>query len=133
MSNTRAKPLEAGATSFVSVKAVLNAVSATAVVPLGTTIGGAVVGGSKSLCVFDLVEVAAVIDAVTSPQLADDLYCFFEHGQTQVGGWPTMAQDLLATLCLALGIDYLKTNPSNIGRPIRIVDQNANPMKEVTG
>ena len=46
---------------------------------------------------------------------------------------PTMAQDLLATLCLALGIGYLKTNQSNIGRPIRIVDQNANPIKEVTG
>ena len=44
---------------------------------------------------------------------------------------PTTVQDLLGTLCLALGIDYMKTNPSNVGRPIRIVDQNANPVREI--
>jgi Protein of unknown function (DUF1501) len=46
---------------------------------------------------------------------------------------PATVQDLLGTLCLALGIDYMKTNPSNVGRPIRIVDQNANPVREVLG
>ena len=50
---------------------------------------------------------------------------------TTVEERPTTTLDLLATLCLALGIDYEKTNPSNVGRPIRIVDQPANPVKEV--
>ena len=39
--------------------------------------------------------------------------------------------DLLATLCAALGIDHTKQNPSNVNRPIRIVDQSAKPIKEV--
>ncbi|HEV3385256.1 MAG TPA: DUF1501 domain-containing protein [Gemmata sp.] len=42
---------------------------------------------------------------------------------------PTL--DLLATVCSVLGIDFEKTNPSNVGRPIRIVDKGANPIKEV--
>ncbi len=41
------------------------------------------------------------------------------------------APDLLATLCKALGVDPLKTNRSNIGRPIRIVDKSAQPIDEV--
>ena len=44
---------------------------------------------------------------------------------------PTTTLDMLATLCLALGIDFEKTNPSNVGRPIRIVDKPCNPLKEV--
>ena len=44
---------------------------------------------------------------------------------------PVSVLDFLATVCLALGIDYEKTNLSNVGRPIRIVDQNANPIREV--
>jgi len=44
---------------------------------------------------------------------------------------PTTTLDMLATLCMALGIDYEKTNPSNVGRPIRIVDKPCNPVKEV--
>jgi hypothetical protein len=32
---------------------------------------------------------------------------------------------------MALGIDFEKTNPSNVGRPIRIVDKPCNPVKEV--
>jgi uncharacterized protein (DUF1501 family) len=39
--------------------------------------------------------------------------------------------DLLATVCLALGIDPLKENVSNVGRPIRIADKTAEPIKEV--
>ena len=38
---------------------------------------------------------------------------------------------LLATICLALGMDPLKQNMSNVGRPIRIVDKAAQPMQEV--
>jgi hypothetical protein len=39
--------------------------------------------------------------------------------------------DFLATVCLALGIDHTKQNQSNVGRPIRIVDKSATPIKEV--
>jgi uncharacterized protein (DUF1501 family) len=39
--------------------------------------------------------------------------------------------DLLATVCLALGIDPLKENMSDVGRPIRIVEKAAEPIKEV--
>jgi len=39
--------------------------------------------------------------------------------------------DFLATVCLALGVDYTKQNESNVNRPIRIVDKAANPIKEV--
>jgi hypothetical protein len=44
---------------------------------------------------------------------------------------PVTVPDLLATICLALGIDYLKHNQSNVGRPIRIVDKAAQPIKEL--
>ncbi len=50
---------------------------------------------------------------------------------TRVEGTPTTTIDLLATLCKALGIDHMKQNDSPIGRPIRIVDKNAKPIKEV--
>jgi hypothetical protein len=43
----------------------------------------------------------------------------------------TSVHDLLATVCLALGIDYEKTNMSNVNRPIRIVDKPADPVREV--
>lgn len=33
--------------------------------------------------------------------------------------------DFLATVCRGLGIDHLKSNNSNVGRPIRIVDKSA--------
>ena len=39
--------------------------------------------------------------------------------------------DFLATVCLALGIDFKKQNNSNVGRPIRIVDKAAKPITEV--
>ncbi len=44
---------------------------------------------------------------------------------------PVPATDFLATVCLALGIDPTKQNQSNVGRPIRIVDKNATPIKGV--
>ena len=42
----------------------------------------------------------------------------------------TTTQDLLATACVALGIDYKKQNMSNIGRPIAIVEKTAEVIKE---
>jgi uncharacterized protein (DUF1501 family) len=39
--------------------------------------------------------------------------------------------DFLSTVCRALGIDSEKQNPSNVGRPIRIVEKTAQPIKEV--
>jgi uncharacterized protein (DUF1501 family) len=44
---------------------------------------------------------------------------------------PVGVSDLLATVCLALGIDPLKQNNSNVGRPIRIVDKSAQPITEI--
>jgi hypothetical protein len=49
---------------------------------------------------------------------------------TRVDGPPTSVPDLLATLCKALGIDHTKTNNSNVGRPIRIVDKSAKVLKD---
>jgi hypothetical protein len=43
---------------------------------------------------------------------------------------PTTAQDILGTVCMAMGVDYMKQNPSNVNRPIRIVDKNCKPIKE---
>jgi hypothetical protein len=50
---------------------------------------------------------------------------------TKVEERPTTVPDLLATVCKALGIDPAKQNMSNVGRPIRIVDQAAQPVAEV--
>jgi hypothetical protein len=44
---------------------------------------------------------------------------------------PVSVPDLLATVCLAMGIDPAKQNLSNVGRPIRVVDQSARPLREV--
>jgi hypothetical protein len=44
---------------------------------------------------------------------------------------PVGVEDFLATAALALGIDITKQNNSNVGRPIRIVEPTANPIKEV--
>jgi hypothetical protein len=41
------------------------------------------------------------------------------------------ALDFLATVCKILGIDYNKQNESSTGRPIRIVDKGANPIREL--
>jgi hypothetical protein len=50
---------------------------------------------------------------------------------TAVEERPVGVTDLLATVCKAVGIDPLKQNTSNIGRPIRIVDKSARPIGEV--
>jgi uncharacterized protein (DUF1501 family) len=44
---------------------------------------------------------------------------------------PVTVPDFLATVCLALGIDPRKQNQSNVGRPIRIADPDAKPIREV--
>ncbi|MGH7225721.1 MAG: DUF1501 domain-containing protein [Gemmataceae bacterium] len=44
---------------------------------------------------------------------------------------PISALDFLATVCAVLGIDWNKQNHTPIGRPIRIVDKGANPIKEL--
>jgi uncharacterized protein (DUF1501 family) len=44
---------------------------------------------------------------------------------------PVSMSDYLATICLALGLDPTKQNMSNVGRPIRLADPNAQPITEV--
>ena len=44
---------------------------------------------------------------------------------------PVGVPDLLATVCLGLGLDPAKQNPSNVNRPIRLVDPAAKPLGEV--
>jgi hypothetical protein len=44
---------------------------------------------------------------------------------------PVSASDLMATICLALGLDPKKQNQSNVNRPIRLADPSAEPVKEV--
>jgi hypothetical protein len=44
---------------------------------------------------------------------------------------PVAVPDLLATVGLALGLDIRKQNMSNVGRPIRLVEPTAQPIKEV--
>ncbi|MCS6866331.1 MAG: DUF1501 domain-containing protein [Gemmataceae bacterium] len=50
---------------------------------------------------------------------------------TTVEERPISTADFLATVCCALGIDFEKPNMSNVGRPIRIVEKNAQPVTEV--
>src|SRR4051794_8115516 len=52
-------------------------------------------------------------------------------GGTEVEGRKVSVPDLLATVCLALGIDPTKSHQSNVGRPIPVVDKSAKPIKEV--
>jgi hypothetical protein len=52
-------------------------------------------------------------------------------GGLEVGDRPVSVPDLLATVCLALGIDPAKQNMSNVGRPIWIADPTAKPIREV--
>ncbi len=57
-------------------------------------------------------------------------------GKTSPGGdsivdRPVSVPDFIATICKALGIDPEKQNNSNVGRPIRIADKIAQPIKEV--
>jgi hypothetical protein len=43
------------------------------------------------------------------------------------------APDFLATVCRLLGIDYTRMNQTPIGRPVRVVDRGANPIRELVG
>jgi hypothetical protein len=57
-------------------------------------------------------------------------------GQTSADGMeiadrPVSVADLFATIYLALGIDYNKKHLSNIGRPVKIVDKNPQPIREI--
>ena len=57
-------------------------------------------------------------------------------GKTSAGGEtveerPVPVTDLLATVCKGLGVDPMKQNLSNVGRPIRIVDKSAKPINEI--
>jgi hypothetical protein len=49
---------------------------------------------------------------------------------TSVTDRPVTTIDLLATICLALGIDPDEHNMSNVGRPIPLVDPDAQPVRE---
>jgi hypothetical protein len=44
---------------------------------------------------------------------------------------PVSVPDLLATVCTAIGVDPMKQNMSEVGRPIRIVDKDAKAISEV--
>lgn len=55
-----------------------------------------------------------------------------EDGMT-VADRPVGMPDLLASICRGLGIDPLKQNLSNVGRPIRIVDPVGQPINELIG
>ncbi|WP_373653751.1 DUF1501 domain-containing protein [Schlesneria sp. DSM 10557] len=46
---------------------------------------------------------------------------------------PVSVQDLFATLCKGLGLDSMKQNISNVGRPIRLADPTAKPIEEIVG
>jgi hypothetical protein len=46
---------------------------------------------------------------------------------------PVSVPDLMATICLALGLDPKKQNQSNVNRPIRLADPDAVPIKEILG
>ena len=41
--------------------------------------------------------------------------------------------DLMATICVALGLDPKKQNVSNVARPIRLADPSGVPLEEVLG
>ena len=43
---------------------------------------------------------------------------------------PVAVPDFMATVCKALGIDPSKQNLSDVGRPIRIADPAARPIRE---
>jgi hypothetical protein len=49
---------------------------------------------------------------------------------TTVEERPVPVGDMLATICGALAIDASHQNISNVGRPIRVVDPKATPVKE---
>lgn len=57
-------------------------------------------------------------------------------GKTNAGGTavtdrPVSHADLIATICRAVGVDPSRQNMSNVGRPIRLADPEAQPITEV--
>ena len=44
---------------------------------------------------------------------------------------PVTIPDLVATICKAVGLDPMKQNISNVGRPIRLADPEAKPIDEI--
>ena len=44
---------------------------------------------------------------------------------------PVNTAELLTTVCRALGVDPMQQNMSNVGRPIRLVNPDAQPIKEL--
>jgi hypothetical protein len=50
---------------------------------------------------------------------------------TTVEDRPVAVPDLMATICLALGLDPRKQNQSNVNRPIRLADPSAVPVAEI--
>jgi hypothetical protein len=52
-------------------------------------------------------------------------------GMAVDGPRPVSVPDFLATVCRALGVDHTRQNMSNVGRPIRIVEQGARPITEI--
>jgi Protein of unknown function (DUF1501) len=50
---------------------------------------------------------------------------------TQILDRPVKVADLMATICLALGVDPFAQNMSNLGRPIRLADPEAVPVAEI--
>lgn len=44
---------------------------------------------------------------------------------------PVSVQDLFSTMCHAMGLNPLKQNLSNVGRPIRLADPTAKPITEI--
>jgi hypothetical protein len=60
------------------------------------------------------------------------------YGETSANGMevtknPVTVPDFMATIVQALGIDPEKQLNSNVGRPIRIADKGATPIKEIVG
>jgi Protein of unknown function (DUF1501) len=58
------------------------------------------------------------------------------YGKTSPGGEtvaenPVTVPNFVATICKGLGLDPTKQNMSNVGRPIRLADAGAKPIKEV--
>lgn len=50
---------------------------------------------------------------------------------TEVADQPMSVQNLMATICHAVGIDHESTNLSNVGRPIPLADHGAQPVQEL--
>lgn len=44
---------------------------------------------------------------------------------------PVSVQDLFSTICHVVGLDPMKQNVSNVGRPIRLADPTAKPITEI--